>query len=94
MIAELVDGGALIVICNALQEYEHDPSLLMVLLKATDHILGCDISEDNPLSNQFEHLGGIQRLIDLEYHDNKGIYNTVVEIMTKHFSCEILPPST
>eukprot|EP01022_Parablepharisma_sp_SALTPOND_P018679 TRINITY_DN3092_c4_g1_i1.p3 TRINITY_DN3092_c4_g1~~TRINITY_DN3092_c4_g1_i1.p3 ORF type:complete len:252 (-),score=35.25 TRINITY_DN3092_c4_g1_i1:69-824(-) len=67
-----------------------DADLLLILLEAVDSLLELDkVMETEPtVCDQFEGLGGITKLEELQLHKNEIVYKKVVELMDKRFHLE------
>jgi len=91
----LIHEGALEPIVNGLSS--DDANLLMILLDAVDKILELDDEQDEEfdirISEQFEALGGISKLEELQLFKNDEVYKSVQKLLEKRFRVEEVNPN-
>jgi len=95
----IVDQGVIKPLCDLLQ-YK-DVKLVNVVLEALDNILAAGASEEeehgfNPYTEKIEEAEGIEKLEELQSHENEEIYDKVVSILEQYFGVEeeVVPDST
>jgi len=77
-------------ICTLLDE--HDPKIISLALEALNNLLdyGKKVAteEGNPVCDIIEECGGLDRLEDLQQHENQDIYTRSVNLVREYFECE------
>lgn len=71
---------------------EDAPEILENVLETLFKVLSlgkkCSTDNSNVLLAKFLEYGGANRLEDLQMHENKGVYNKAIKILTKFFELE------
>jgi hypothetical protein len=87
-IAYLVEAGIMPVMISGLSS--PDARIITVCLEALDNILGSPRDEEagTRLKDMFEGAGGLDAVEQLQTHQDEGIYQRAVGLLTKHFDAE------
>ena len=67
-----------------------DADVLLILIEAIDSLLELDnhVELEPSISDQFESLGGVTKLEELQLHKNETVYKKVIALMNKRYSLE------
>lgn len=82
----LIEQGALPAMCQLLGV--RDTQIVQVLLDGLNNMLESAKPDTDSLTRQIEDCGGLDRIEDLQKHQNKQIYKLAFDIIDKYFSCE------
>lgn len=85
----LVSKGCIRGLCESLGA-EMPPEIISLILEAFLSILksGSKHGKEIEYANQIEEEGGLDKIENLQYHQNENIYNQSVEILEKYFAAE------
>lgn len=87
-VVHLVQMGVLPYLCKLLDS--HDAKLLLVLMDALYNILKCaeKLGQVDRVGQMIEECGGVDKLEELQNHENMDIYKKALEIVERFFSAD------
>eukprot|EP00903_Cladosiphon_okamuranus_P019512 g17943.t1 len=86
-IRQLVHLGTIPALCQMLDRA--DAKVILVSLDAISAILACDSEHDGlPCVQMVDESGGLDRLEQLQEHENTNVYEKAVQIIERFYGCE------
>lgn len=92
----VVEQGALKAFVEAIKQ--SNPDFILTALEVISHVLECGVDAggiegadpitENYLASEFEELGGVSRLEELQMHSNRKICECSLEILAKYYHTE------
>ncbi len=85
---KLVESNVLPVFAEMLRV--KDTPMQAVIMLALEHMFACGaaVDVDNQIAAQFEAVGGLRTMEELQEHPNVAIYQKTVDMMRKYFNCQ------